>query len=146
MAGRLDSSIYIPVWYILCYSLAYFWPPVISEYWFIRDCMTEVSCSYWIIVCFQDPKVQFKGIGKIYVIVDEQEFIFDLVFPKRHSFVAFITGLEGFESFLCQEILTKCLIYVLIMLYWGCWKGKDRDRESHIYLLQYIYSIWYCRK
>ena len=64
-----------------------------------------MSCSGVIIACFQDPEIEFREIGDIYEIVDKEEPIFDLAFSKRHDLVVLITGLEGFEYFLCQGIL-----------------------------------------
>ena len=58
-----------------------------------------------IIAYLQDPKIEFRGIGDIYEVVDNKELIIDLVFSKGHSFVALITSLEGFENFLCQGVL-----------------------------------------
>jgi len=100
MACGLDSGTCIIVSYILCYGVAHFWPLVISRYMFIRGFTTRVSCRRVIIVCFQDPEIEFKGIRDIYEVVDKEKLIFDLVFSKRHGFVVLITSLKGFEYFL----------------------------------------------
>ena len=60
-----------------------------------------MSCSWVVMACFQDPKIEFREIGDIYESVDKEEFIFDLAFTKRYDFVALVACLKSFEYFLC---------------------------------------------
>jgi len=55
--------------------------------------------------CFQDPEVEFRGIGNIYEIVDKEESVFDLAFTKKYNFVALVACSESFEYFLYQGVL-----------------------------------------